>query len=239
MKFNKLKEIEAENFIVFASLPDMGKVGGLVSSYLAQNLRTQYVAEIISNEKPWVSYQDGVAECVIDTYQIYYNEDNMLFILTGNSQPQEIGELYALCNTMLEYIQSIGKVRRLYTSGGYLREQLTGAPRVCGVVSKPELRKLLSEYKVDLIGNEINSITWFNGLLLGLAGERDINAVGLFGEISESAFPQPLAAKSIVRAFARIENIPLDTKPLDKQYEVILEDLEKLKGTQNFHPGIG
>jgi hypothetical protein len=127
----------------------------------------------------------------------------------------------------------------LYGAGGYLREQVTGAPKVCGVVSDPNLKKILAEFKIDLIGNEIESITWFNGLILGLAGERDIAAIGLFGEISETALPQPLAAKSIVNAFARIEGIPLNTRPLDKQYEAILQGLQNQKNLQNFRPGIG
>lgn len=54
MKFNKIKDIQSDNFILFASLPDIGKVGGIASAYLAENLKTEFVAEIISNEKPWV-----------------------------------------------------------------------------------------------------------------------------------------------------------------------------------------
>jgi hypothetical protein len=45
----------------------------------------------------------------------------------------------------------------LYGAGGYLHEQLTGTPGVCGVVNNPQLKKVL--------GNEVNSITWFNGLI--------------------------------------------------------------------------
>ena len=59
MKFNKIRSIKSDNFILFASLPDIGKVGGIASSYLAENLKTEFVAEIISNEKPWVSVQGG------------------------------------------------------------------------------------------------------------------------------------------------------------------------------------
>jgi len=52
--------------------------------------------------------------------------------------------------------------------------------------------------------------------------------------------PQTLAAKSIVKAFAKIENITLDTKPLDKQYEAILEDIQKeKKAPSRFRPAIG
>jgi proteasome assembly chaperone (PAC2) family protein len=78
-----------------------------------------------------------------------------------------------------------------------------------------------------------------NGLILGLAAVRNIDAIRLFGEISETSAPQPLAAKSILKAFTKIENIQLDTKGLDKLYESNLEDIQKQKDPPSFRPGIG
>lgn len=240
MKLNIIKDLKVDQLIVFASLPDMGTVGGLVSTFLAENLETERIAEIISSDKPWVSYSNGIVKTALDIYNIYYNKPHKLLILTGSSQPQEPMELYKLCNTFLDYVQATGKINLLYGAGGYLREQLTGAPRVCGVVNNPELKKVLKMSDIPFVGNEVNSITWFNGLILGLSADRNIDAIGLFGEISETMSPQPLAAKSIVKAFAKIENIKLDTKPLDKQYEAILEDIQKeKKQPSRFRPGMG
>jgi proteasome assembly chaperone (PAC2) family protein len=239
MKVNIIKEFKEDEFTAFASLPDMGKVGGLVSSFLAQNLKCEQVAEITSSDKPWVSYADGVVRSASDTYKIYYDSHYKLLVFTGESQPQDSGHLYALCNAFLDYAASIGKVRRLYGAGGYLREQLTGAPRVCGVVNRPALKKVLAKAGIDFVGGEITSITWFNGIILGLAAERDIEAIGLFGEIAESTVPQPLAAKSILHAFSKLEKIPLDTKLLDRHYESILEEIQKKKEPTKFGPGIG
>ncbi len=239
MKLNILKDVKTKEFTVFASLPDMGRVGGLVSSFLSQNLKTELVAEIVSGDKPWVSYADGVVKSVSDVYKVYYDKKRELLIFTGESQPQDPGQLYALCNMFLDYVQSLGEVRRLYGAGGYLREQLTGAPRVCGVANKPELKKLLAKAGIDLVGAEITTITWFNGLILGLAGERGIEGIGLFGEIAETTVPQPLAAKSILAAFSKLEKIPLDTKALDRQYDSILEEIQKKKEPSKYGPGIG
>ena len=238
MKLSILKKLKVNGFKVFASLPDMGKVGGLVSTYLAQNLQTDCVAKIISNEKPWVFYSDGIVKVAEDVYNIYYDKSNKLLIFSGNSQPQESIELHKLCNTFLDYVQTIGKINLLYAAGGYLHEQLAGAPKVYGVVNNPKLHKILKKSEIDPIGNEVNSITWFNGLILGLAAARNIDAIGLFGEISEATIPQPLAAKSIVKAFAKIENIRLDTKPLDRQYEAVLEDIQKQKEPSQFRSDI-
>jgi proteasome assembly chaperone (PAC2) family protein len=239
MKIEIKKEIKVDGFKVFASLPDMGRVGGLVSEYLAKNLENELVAEIISSDKPWVLYSDGVVRSSADVYSIYYCESNKLLIFTGESQPQDAGELYRLSNIFLDYVQAIGKINLLYGAGGYLREQLAGAPKVCGVVNNPKLKKMLEKSEIEPIGTDVNSITWFNGLILGLAAERDIDAIGLFGEISETTVPQPLAAKSIVKAFAKMENITLDTKLLDEQYEEVLDRTQKDKEPSRFRPGIG
>jgi proteasome assembly chaperone (PAC2) family protein len=207
----------------------MGRVGGLASSFLASEpgVACERVAEIVSGDnKPWVSYADGVVKSVSDTYGIFYSKKHRLLVFTGESQPQDPAQLYLLCNTLLDYARSAasgGRIRRLYGAGGYLRDQLTGAPRVYGVVNRPELKKVLAEAGIDLVGNEISSITWFNGVVLGLAAARGIDAVGLFGEIAETTVPQPLAAKSILSAFSRLEKIPLDTKQLDRQYESVME----------------
>jgi len=202
-------------------------------------LKSECVAEIVSNEKPWVSHTDGVVKTVNDLYQLYYVTEHNLLIFTGNSQPQDPTELYQLCKSFLDHIQTIGKIRRLYSAGEYLRQHLTGAPLVCGVVTNQGLKQVLLNSGIDILGQEINTITWFNGLILGLAADRNIEAIGLFGEISETTTPQPLAAKSILKAFAKIENMQLDTKGLDKQYESILEDIQKQKEPTNFRPGIG
>jgi hypothetical protein len=239
MKLENIKDIKAGEFTVFASLPDMGRVGGLVSSFLSQHLKAEPVAEITSSDKPWVSYADGVVKSASDIYKISYDRRHKLLVFTGESQPQDPAELHRLCNILLDYLQSIGKVTRLYGAGGYLREQVTGAPRVCGVVNKSGLKKVLTKAGIDPVGNEITSITWFNGLILGLAAERGIDAIGLFGEIAETTVPQPLAAKTIISAFSKLEGISIDTKPLDRQYESILEEIQKKKEPSKFGPGIG
>jgi predicted ATP-grasp superfamily ATP-dependent carboligase len=50
--------------------------------------------------------------------------------------------------------------------------------------------------------------------------------------------PQPLAAKSILSAFTRLEGIQIDTKPLDQQYDSILEEIQKKKEPSKFGLGI-
>ena len=233
LKVEILAKKKVDTFRIFASLPDMGRVGGLVSSFLASNLETEHIANIISNPKPWVNVKDGVIESTRDIYKIYFSDREKLLILTGEMQPEDHRELLELCNTFLDFCSSIGDVKRLYTAGGSLNEMLTGEPRVVGVASKPQLREILVSSDVDTLGSEFTTITWFNGLILGMASDRNIEAIGFYGEISDKSLPQPLAAKSIVKAFAKIEHLSISTKPFDVQYEEVLDNIERNKGTKN------
>ena len=233
LKVEILAKKKVDTFRIFASLPDMGRVGGLVSSFLASNLETEHIANIISNPKPWVNVKDGVIESTRDIYKIYFSDREKLLILTGEMQPEDHRELLELCNTFLDFCSSIGDVKRLYTAGGSLNEMLTREPRVVGVATKPELREILVSSDVDTLGSEFTTITWFNGLILGMASDRNIEAIGFYGEISDKSLPQPLAAKSIVKAFAKIEHLSISTKPFDVQYEEVLDHIERNKGTKN------
>ena len=233
LKVEILVKKKVDTFRIFASLPDMGRVGGLVSSFLASNLETEHIANIISNPKPWVNVKDGVIESTRDIYKIYFSDREKLLILTGEIQPEDHRELLELCNTFLDFCSSIGDVKRLYTAGGSLNEMLTGEPRVVGVATKPQLKEILVSADVDTLGSEFTTITWFNGLILGMASDRNIEAIGFYGEISDKSLPQPLAAKSIVKAFAKIEHLSISTKPFDVQYEEVLDHIERNKGTKN------
>jgi uncharacterized protein len=233
LKLDIFTKKKVNSFTVFASLPDMGRVGGLVSSFLASNLEPKHIANIISNPKPWVNVKDGVIESARDIYKIYFSDKEKLLILTGEVQPEDHRELLELCNTFLDFCSSIGNVKRLYTAGGSLNEMLTGEPRVVGVATNPQLREILDSSNVDTLGSEFTTITWFNGLILGMASDRNIEAIGFYGEISDKSIPQPLAAKSIVKAFARIEHLSISTKPFDVQYEEVLDHIEKNKGMKN------
>jgi uncharacterized protein len=98
MKLNIIKHLKVDELIVFASLPDMGTVGGLVSTFLTENLEGVIFRWMVK------------ATLDINNIYIYYNESHKLLIFTGSSQPQGPMELYKLCNTFLDYVQETGKI---------------------------------------------------------------------------------------------------------------------------------
>src|SRR5262245_28690306 len=101
------------SFVIFASLPDMGKVGGLTSSFLVDNLSASHVATIYSSEKPWVGVTEGIVESIIEEYKIFASKEHDLIIFNGNSQPEDPTELFGLCTMLMDFCQSVGTIRRL------------------------------------------------------------------------------------------------------------------------------
>lgn len=236
------KEVKLKDFIVFASLPDIGKVGGLVTEFLIKELKAEKISEIKIFEKPWVNHNDGIINQIPELYNVYLNQANNLILFTGSTQPQEPVNLYNLCISLINILDKIGKPRRLYTSGGYHQPNLVEAPKVYAVSNNIKMKTLLDKNKIDALDNKIQIITWFNGVIMGIAKERDIDSIGLFGEIANTEINNPLAAKAIVKVFSQLENININTEQLDRDYEKqVLQNLRDTKSNvkKKDGPGIG
>ena len=199
---------KAESVTLVASLPDMGQVGGLVPQYLVEHLGAEVFAEIQHQDKPYVLCKDGLISFVPSVYRFYFSPRGDLVIMTGSDQPQHSQELFALCHSVLEVAERAGRIKRVYTAGGYSRKQLTGEPRVYGVANMRHLFTELDRLGIREVGPEISTITWFNGLILGVALAKKIEAVGLYGEIDDPAVPQPRAARSVVKSLVTLLSLP-------------------------------
>ena len=101
-----------------ASLPDMGQVGALVADFLVEHLKLKSFAEIVSFDKPFVLCKSGLISEIPSTYKIYYSDKANLVVVSGDSQPNSSGELYDLCNRILDLASEVGHLERVYTCGG-------------------------------------------------------------------------------------------------------------------------
>jgi len=197
----------------------MGKVGGLVSEHLIKELQVEKFAEIRIFEKPWVKNERGLVKPVLDTFDFYVNYENKVIIMMGKEQPQDPNNLFNLCLSTFNIIKDIGVPKIIYTSGGYHQPQLAQAPRVYAVSTDKETIVKLKNLGINIFDKEIEVITWFNGVILGVASEMKFKAIGLFGEITETNEQQPLAAKSVLKVFSILENIAINTDGFDLEYE--------------------
>ncbi|MGH9910244.1 MAG: PAC2 family protein, partial [Nitrososphaerales archaeon] len=74
-------------------------------------------------------------------------------------------------------------------------------------------------------------------LILGIAAKRNIEGIGLFGEIDNPNVPQNPAARSIVKVIARMINMEINAKELETQDDNIDEE-DVQKERTGFTPGV-
>ena len=233
------KEPLLKNPDLIASWSGIGNIGLIA----VDTLRGQVRAEEMGIIEPWeffypskVTIRDGV---IVDlmfpaskfSYQRLKNRDLLFFI--GEEQPANGNQIYAegmkayqMANMVLDTAEKFG-CRRIYTSGAAVAlTHHTLKPRVWAVSSQ---EKLLGEIKKrentilmgDAVGRgERGTITGLNGLLLGLARKRGLEAVCLMGEIpdylSGAPFPYPRASKAVLEVLASILEIEVDYGALDE-----------------------
>jgi proteasome assembly chaperone (PAC2) family protein len=238
------KETKMDDFIVFASLPDIGQVGGLVTKHLITELKADKIADIRIFEKPWVKIQEGLVAPIVDKFEIFSSKDHRIIIFSGSEQPQDPNNLLNLCSTLISFINTIGIPRQIYTAGGYHRPQLSGNPRVFAASTDKNIILNFKEKGIEILDKEIEIITWFNGLIMAISKEMGLRATGLFSEISETNKPSPLAAKSIVDLFSKLEGIRINTDKFDEDHESQIQESKRKIGPvepfkKNINPGIG
>jgi proteasome assembly chaperone (PAC2) family protein len=191
----------------------MGRVGGLVPKSLIEHLDATLFAELQSYSKPYVLCKNGLISHAPYTYRCYYTRRGNLVIMTGEEQPNDVTELYSLCNSIIDLAQQVGKVKRIYTTGGYSKDEVSGEPKVYGVANMPHLLAELDRLGIREIGPEISTITWFNGLILGVALNKGIEAIGLYGELDNPSIPQPRSARSVLKSIVTLLSLPqIDAK---------------------------
>jgi hypothetical protein len=233
MKVNKIQDFKLKDIILISSLPDMGKVGGLVTQHLTKKLETKKSAQIILADKPWVNLKDGLVELPQDEYSLTVDEKNSIVVFTGENQPQEPRTVFEIVNTVLDIVSKMGNIKMLISAGGYLPSESGKGTLVYGVATNSHSIDILKSYDVKPLSSEVKSITWFNGVILGIAKSRNIDGVGLFGEIVDAESPQYKAASNILKVIEKILQIKIDTKELD---EKIIEQPVEIKKEG---PGIG
>ena len=133
---------------------------------------------------------------------------------------------YELANCVLDVGERFG-VKRIYTCAAALSHiHHTEIPRVWGVATAREMVEDLKSF--DLVQKSNFQIAGLNGLLLGVAREREIEAVCLLGEVPmyASRVQNPMAALAVVKVLAKMLNIEIDTRELT---QLATETQERMK----------
>lgn len=203
---------------MIAALPDMGNVAGIGLAYLAKKLDAKVFAELYSFWPPYVTYKNGIIDYTQASYRFYAVDRHDLLIFAGDFNPAEPRRLYEVCYEVLGMGQRMN-VKSLYTIGAAFRQGV--ANKVLAGANNSDMLQSLKEAGAEVLAGE-GQITGFNGLVIGLAKEKGIDAACILGEIDNPNIIQPKAAQLILHVLLKVLGIP----PFDMAQ---LDDEEKRK----------
>jgi len=206
--------------VLLAAWPGIGNVAMIVATYLERKLAFKKLGEVEAThffDPIGVIVRDNVVEAPqFPQSKFYYwrnkegGSDIILFI--GEAQPGTKG--YELANSVLD-IGVRFMAKRVYTCAAALtRIHHTEQPRVWGVATSQEVTEDLKRY--DLVQKGNLQIAGLNGLMLGVAKERDIDGICLLGEVPMYAtkIQNPMAALAILKVLTKILDIEIDMTEL-------------------------
>ncbi len=220
--------------ILIAAWPGIGNVSMIVAAYLKGKLGFKDLGEI---DAPFffdpigVTVKDNVVEAPQFPASVFYywknkNGEHDVVLFVGEDQPAAKG--YELANTVLDVAEKLG-VERIYTfAAAMTRMHHTENPRVWGVVTSPEISKDIKEFNLVQASNL--QIAGLNGLLMGVAKERNMEGICLLGEVPAYAtrIQNPMAALAVLRILVDVLDIKLELSDLMQVAEEAKEHIKQM-----------
>jgi proteasome assembly chaperone (PAC2) family protein len=222
-----------ESPVMLAAWPGVGNVSMVLANYLLKNLDFKELGEINAPyffDPIGVIARDNVVEAPqFPQSKFYYRKavgktERDLILFIGDDQPSS--KVYELANAILDVGVAFEVERVITCAAALTRIHFTEQPRVWGVATNQTITSELQEYNLVDRGNI--QIAGLNGLLLGVAKERDINGICLLGEVPAHAsrIENPMAALAIIEVLTRMLGIEVDITELS---EAASETREQIK----------
>ena len=219
--------------VMLAAWPGVGNVAMLVANYLLDKLDFKDLAEIDASQ-----FFDPIGvlsrEHLIETPQFpqshfYYwknkNGEHDIILFIGDDQPDV--KIYDFAGCVLDFAKAYG-VERVYTCAAAMTNiHFTEQPKVWAVATNKTLVEELRKF--DLLQKGSIQIAGLNGLLLGMAKERDYDGICVMTEVPSqtSRMENPAAALAILQIFVRLLEIEIDTKDLTEHAKEMTEQIKQ------------
>ena len=219
---------------LLAAWPGISNVAMIVASYLVKKLDFKELAIVDDSyffEPIGVLVKDNLVEAPQfprSRFFYYKNEANKkdLILFIGDDQPTTRG--YELANLIIDIGQKF-QVSRFFTCAAALtRIHHTEHPRVWTATTNDQMTEEIKKYKLVMGGNL--QISGLNGLLLGVAKERQANGICLLGEVPAYAtrLPNPMAALAIINVLTQVLGIEVDTYELAQHASEVKEKMKQV-----------
>lgn len=226
------QHIELKNPVLVAGWTGMGQVALGAMNYLRKQLNAQLFAEIDLSQflaPEAIVVEDGLAKLPqVPRGGCYYTRAPDLIILESEAQVGgRDGAL--LMNQVLDLAEELG-VQRIYTGAAFAMPISYKEPaRVFGVATTSALRDSLTQYGVEILRE--GYVSGLNGLLLGVAGQRGLEAACLLATLPQYAIslPNPKAAAAIIDVLEEILDFQVDHQELDEAIRVMEERMRAIE----------
>jgi proteasome assembly chaperone (PAC2) family protein len=207
---------------LLAAWPGIGNVAMIIANYLKAKLPFRELGYLepayFFDPIGVLVREDVVEEPNFPQSDFYYcknttgGSDLILFI--GDDQPVSKG--YELAHCILDVGERFG-VERIYTCAAAItRIHHTEPPKVCGVATSHLLAADLKAFNLE--HSSTLQIAGLNGLLLGVAKEREIDGICLLGEVPvyASRVPNPMAALAVLKVLTNMLGIQVELSDMTK-----------------------
>ncbi|MCS7117194.1 MAG: PAC2 family protein [Thaumarchaeota archaeon] len=201
---------------LIAALPDMGNVAGIAMEHLVKCCGLEELAAATGEWPPFVVHTGRTITFERGWYKLLGRDGYDFVVFTGSYQPPESTALFELCERVLDLAQSVGVDTVISLGAAHTGESRLEDPRVFYAATSDRFCEVAERAGAVPLSDE-GYITGFNGLIHGLAMERQMEGLCLLGEIDDPRVRQPGAARAVLRILSDIVQVKLDLRELDEE----------------------
>lgn len=231
MKAKLFKEPEIEKPVLLCGWPGIGNIGLIAVDTLRIKVGAEEFGEIESLDFFYprkVKIKEGLlVDLEFPGNKFYFKklQTKDLIFFIGEEQPRGDQKIYRIGESVLDIAIRFG-CQRIFTSGAAvapIHHQMK--PRVWAVPNREDLIDEIIKYENTVLMSGIEGrggqgyITGLNGLLIGMAKEKGLEAICLMGEFPlyiPHSMPYPKASKSVLEVLTKILGAEIDLSRLEK-----------------------
>ena len=201
---------------LIAAWPGVGNVALIIANYLKAKLPFKDLGHLEASyffDPVGVLVKENVIEAPSFPQSHFYylknpRGDHDLVLFIGDDQPPS--KSYELANAIVDVAERLGTGRIYTCAAAITRIHHTEAPKVWGVGTSHLVTEDLLPHNLEYARSL--QIAGLNGLLLGVAKERDMDGVCLLGEVPQyaSRVPNPMAALAVLKVLMSMLKIKVD-----------------------------
>lgn len=228
-KTGKLPKLK--NPVLIEGLPGIGNVGKVAVDFMIDSLKAKKIYEISSYTFPHSVFinEDNLVE--LPLIELYYkkfdDKRNDLLLLAGDVQPIDEVSSYEFSDNMLDMLQKFNG-KEVITLGGIGLAEEPKKPKVYCTGNSKEMINKYKDSANEKIYGVVGPIVGVSGLLLGLAGKKNIKAISFLAE----TYGHPMylgikGAREILKILNKKLKLGIKINKLDEEIKEIESEIMK------------